>query len=230
MSDDEYEIPLQDQRVFGAGLKRKCIHFVPSTTSSGTLPPQPAAGSTSVGDRYLSLVLSKATSKDSATPNSSSTSPPNEDSPPDDTPPPPLCEICSLPLSSATTKPPHPHEATLAHQVCLKHSHPPSHLDRSRLGLRYLQAQGWDPDSRLGLGAQGQGIQFPIKAKLKDDKMGLGLVFPGDMGAGVVKKEVKEKLDAGKVRKLEERDRRKREKLQDLFYRSEDLDRYLGSG
>jgi hypothetical protein len=60
--------------------------------------------------------------------------------------------------------------------------------------------------------------------------MGLGLVFPGDMGAGVVKKEVKEKLDAGKVRKLEERDRRKREKLQDLFYRSEDLDRYLGSG
>ena len=157
-------------------------------------------------------------------------SPPNKDSPPDDSPPLPLCEICSLPLSSTTTKPPHPHEASLAHQVCLKHSHPPSNLDRSRLGLRYLQSQGWDPDSRLGLGAQSQGIQFPIKAKPKDDKMGLGLVFPREKGAGIVKKDVKEKLDAGKVRKLEERDRRKREKLQELFYRSEDLDRYLGSG
>lgn len=46
----------------------------------------------------------------------------------------------------------------------------------------------------------------------------------------MVKKEVKEKLDAGKVRKLEERDRRKRERLQGLFYRSEDLDRYLRAG
>jgi hypothetical protein len=59
--------------------------------------------------------------------------------------------------------------------------------------------------------------------------MGLGLVFPGERGIGVVKKEVKEKLDAGKVRKLDERDRKKRERLQELFYRSEDLDRYLSS-
>jgi hypothetical protein len=59
--------------------------------------------------------------------------------------------------------------------------------------------------------------------------MGLGLVFPGGSGTGVVKKEVKEKLDAGKVRKLDERDRKKRERLQELFYRSEDLDRYLSS-
>jgi hypothetical protein len=60
---------------------------------------------------------------------------------------------------------------------------------------------------------------------VKDDKMGLGLVLPEK----VMKKEVRDKLDAGKVRKLEEKDRRKREKLQELFYRSEDLDRYLGT-
>jgi hypothetical protein len=59
--------------------------------------------------------------------------------------------------------------------------------------------------------------------------MGLGLVFPREMGTGVARKEVKEKLDAGKVRKLDERDRKKRERLQELFYRSEDLDRYLSS-
>ncbi len=230
MSDDEYEIPLQDQRVFGAGLKRKRIHFVPSSTSSSpAIPLQSAAGSTSIGDRYLNLVLSKPAIKDPMTPNPSSNPSLSKDSPPDDTCMPNLCEICSLPRSSATTSTPRPHEANLAHQVCLEHSHPPSHLDRSRLGLRYLQAQGWDPDSRLGLGAQGQGIQFPIKTKPKDDKMGLGLVFPGENAAGVVK-EVREKLDAGKVRKLAEMDRRKRERLQEIFYRSEDLDRYLGSG
>lgn len=232
MSDDEYDIPLQDQRVFGAGLKRKRIHFVPSRTSSSTtIPVQTSTGLTSAGDRYLNLVLSKPTGTYPPTPDSSSTTTPNQDAPPDETPTPPICDICSLPLpSSTTTTPPRPHEATLAHQVCLQHSHPPSHLDRSRLGLRYLQSQGWDPDSRLGLGAQGQGIQFPIKAKPKDDKMGLGLLFPDEKAKGVLKKEVKEKLDAGKVRKLEERGRKKRERLQELFYRSEDLDRYLGSG
>lgn len=44
------------------------------------------------------------------------------------------------------------------------------------------------------------------------------------------RKEKVEKLDAGKVRKMEERDKRKREKLQELFYRSEGLERYLGHG
>jgi len=230
MSDDEYEIPLQDQRVFGAGLKRKRIHFVPSSTSSASIPLQTQTSSTSVGDRYLNLVLSKPTGTNATTSNFSSTLLSNQHSPPDETSTAPLCEICSLPLSSAITQPLRPHEANLAHQVCLQHSHPPSHFDRSRLGLRYLQSQGWDPDSRLGLGAQGQGIQFPIKAKPKDDKMGLGLVFPGEKAKGVLKKETKEKLDAGGVRKMEEKDRRKRERLQELFYRSEDLDRYLGSG
>lgn len=234
MSDDEYEIPLQDQRVFGAGLKRKRIHFVPSSTPlSISIPSQPAPESTAISDRYLNIVLSKPTSENPPKLESASGPPPNQDPPPNETLPTPLCEICSLPVPSSTSTiatQPQPHEATLAHQVCLQHSHPPSHLDRSRLGLRYLQSQGWDPDSRLGLGAQGQGIQFPIKAKRKDDKLGLGLVFPDAKVKGLLKKEVKEKLDAGKVRKLEERDWKKRERLQELFYRSEDLDRYLGSG
>jgi hypothetical protein len=233
MSDDEYEIPLQDQRAFGAGLKRKRIRFVPSSIpSSTTSSTQPAPGSTAVGDRYLNLVLSKPACTNPPTSDTASISPPNPDLPPNKISPTPLCETCSLPIScsaSTTTTPPQLHEATLAHQVCLQHSHPPSHLDRSRLGLRYLQSQGWDPDSRLGLGAHGQGIQFPIKAKKKNDKTGLGLVFPDNEESNVLQKEVNEKLDAGKVRKLEEKDRKKRERLQELFYRSEDLGRYLGS-
>jgi hypothetical protein len=233
MSDDEYEIPLQDQRVFGAGLKRKRVHFVPSTAQqSATAPPSPAASSVSVGDRYLRLVLSKSSVSDRSNSAPPSTSPSGLEHVPDKTSSLAKCEICSLPLP-ADFKSSHPHEASLAHQVCLQHSHPPSHIDRSRIGLRYLQSQGWDPDSRKGLGAQGQGIQFPIKAKPKDDKMGLGLVFPAQKngrGSVVLKKETRQRLDAGKVRKLEEKDRRKRERLQEMFYRSEHLDRYLGTG
>jgi hypothetical protein len=38
------------------------------------------------------------------------------------------------------------------------------------------------------------------------------------------------KLDAGKVRKLQEKDKRKGEKLREMFYRSEDVERYLRGG
>lgn len=80
---------------------------------------------------------------------------------------------------------------------------------------------------------QGQGIQFPIKAKPKDDKMGLGLTLPelgNGRSAAMAKKVPKEKLDAGKVRKLEEKDRRRRQRLQEMFYRNDDVQRYLGTG
>jgi hypothetical protein len=43
-------------------------------------------------------------------------------------------------------------------------------------------------------------------------------------------KEKVEKLDAGKIRKMGDEDRKRRERLQEMFYRSEDVERYLGSG
>lgn len=71
-------------------------------------------------------------------------------------------------------------------------------------------------------------MQFPIKAKPKDDKLGIGVVLPKP--GKVKKKEKPQKLDAGKVRKLQERDKRKGERLAEIFYRSEDVERYLGGG
>jgi hypothetical protein len=91
-----------------------------------------------------------------------------------------------------------------------------------------LSAYGWDPDARKGLGAEGQGIQFPIKTKPKDDKLGIGVVLPKP--GEIKKKEKPQKLDAGKIRKLQERDKRKGEKLREMFYRSEDVERYLARG
>ena len=65
--DEEHTIPLQDQRVFGAGIKRKRVQFVPSSGSalSSNAPLQNPGPSAS--DFYLNLVLGK-TLHDSQTP------------------------------------------------------------------------------------------------------------------------------------------------------------------
>lgn len=236
MSDDDtYEVPLQDQRVFGAGIKRKRVHFVPSTTSKTSSVASSTTPAKSVSDLYLKLVLPDEQSLPQSGSAVSTASSSAQEQAEDDTS---VCKICNLrfpdPPVSGDTEPtdppskPRPHEASLAHQVCLTHSHPPSHLDRNRKGLAYLSSYGWDPDSRLGLGASGQGIQFPIKTKPKDDKMGIGVVLP--KSGEIKKKEKLEKLDAGKVKKLHEKDKRKTERLREMFYRNEDVDRYLGTG
>jgi hypothetical protein len=257
MSDDDtYEIPLQDQRVFGAGIKRQRVKFVPSSSSSSITPAPGSTAAKSVSDLYLTLVLPKGAPSPETSAKSSLPSPTPSTFVDNglsiiETSDPQICDICRLPLSVSssdetiaftdntssksadhqTQAPPpraRPHEASLAHQICLTHSHPPSHLDRNRKGLAYLSAYGWDPDARRGLGAEGQGIQFPIKTKPKDDKLGIGVVLP--KSGEIKKKERTQKLDAGKVRKLQERDKRKGEKLREMFYRSEDVERYLAGG
>ncbi|PVH80329.1 hypothetical protein DL98DRAFT_515433 [Cadophora sp. DSE1049] len=236
MSDDDtYEIPLQDQRVFGAGIKRHRVKFVPSSTAS-TTPSSSNSSGQSVSDLYLKMVLPGDQEKASPQPESSNG---HEDLSSGDYAKTQTCEICSLPLSEAAMPPTQvqdaepnskqrPHEASLAHQVCLAHSHPPSHLDRNRKGLTYLSAYGWDPDARRGLGAEGQGMHFPVKTKPKDDKMGIGAVLPKE--AERRKKEKVQKLDAGKVRKMYDQDKKKAERLREMFYRNDDVERYLGGG
>ncbi|KAM3067187.1 hypothetical protein ACMFMF_009689 [Clarireedia jacksonii] len=230
--EDTYEIPLQDQRVFGAGIKRKRVQFVPSTTTcTSTLQPISNPSSSSSAK---SIILPKdkldADGISSAAASPSSNVPDKQAGAQEAQ----VCEVCKLPAksdsdiaTSSSVSTIRPHEASLAHQVCLSHSHPPSHLDRNRKGLAYLSSYGWDPDSRRGLGANGQGIQFPIKTKQKDDKLGIGVVLPKEGERR--KKEKPEKLDAGKVRKLYEKDKKRAEKLREMFYRNDDVDRYLGT-
>jgi hypothetical protein len=157
--DEDHFVSLEDQRVFGAGIKRKRINFVPATNTTTTSPPNPTSTNTSsanVADRYLSIVLrNHATSQ---TPRAQPASLPVQ-------PDLPVCTICNLPISAT-------HESTLAHQLCLEHSHPPSDLDRTSHGMRYLTSHGWDPDARVGLGANAQGIRYPIKARPKYDTVG----------------------------------------------------------
>ena len=60
IDDDEYEIPLRDQRVFGASLKRKRVKFVPSSTNGATVQSLPTTPSASAADQYLSIVFNKS--------------------------------------------------------------------------------------------------------------------------------------------------------------------------
>ena len=216
--DDEYHIPLQEQRVFGAGIKRKRIDFVPAQPSL----PQQSQPSTSInaGENYLSIVFGNAGTQTPLDSDRKNALIPALAAAP-------RCDICNLPLISANVTST-PHETSLVHQVCLAHSHPPSHLDRQRKGLKYLSSYGWDPDSRLGLGAKGEGVRIPLKAKAKNDTVGLGVKRAVRKREIVEKKKV-ERLDAKGVRKMELEGRKKAERLQQIFYGNEDVERYLGT-
>lgn len=236
LEDDEYEIPLLDQRYFGAGIKRKRIQFVPSTTTrTATSTHSCAPPESSASDKYLAIVLGKTSAM---TDRLASDPPPEKPAQsavhgkiealdreraeqPENSVVSVLCGICRLPLREADEAV--AHESSITHQICLEHSHPPSHLDRGRKGLAVLQTHGWDPDSRLGLGAEGEGMLHPIKAKDNPHRVGLGAKL-----AEMKPKEKPVKLDAGKARQMEKEAKRRGAMLRETFYRSEDLDRYLG--
>ncbi|KAI9857872.1 MAG: hypothetical protein M1813_007987 [Trichoglossum hirsutum] len=218
--DDEYFIPLQDQRVFGAGLKRKRVQFVPATRDGvDASPPVATLETPSIRDYYLSVVLPQSKDKETNTnPPSCSNSEQQAAT---------ICPSCHLPLPPTPQK---PHESTLPHQVSLPHSHPPSSLPREHIGLQYLCAHGWDPDSRAGLGANGEGVRYPVKVKWKGDTVGLGVKVSGVGRGAVADKGKVKKLGAKEVRKREEEQRRKGERLREQFYASVDVETYLRAG
>ncbi len=227
--DEGDDIPFHRKQVFGPGLHKKAIAFVPAsggdlnstgdrTTTRSTEP------SKSVADLYLSMVLpdEAAHAKREVA----------------------ICDICKLPLRpeepegaagsgedagpEGGTYPKSAHETSLAHQICVPHSHPPSAVDRSRMGLSVLQSRGWDPDARRGLGVSQQGIQFPVKAKPKDDTLGLGIVVPKNLPPKKDKKP--QLLDAGKMRKMHQREKKKAERIRRQLFGDDKLEKYLGPG
>ncbi|EGO59186.1 hypothetical protein NEUTE1DRAFT_79035 [Neurospora tetrasperma FGSC 2508] len=228
-NDDAEDVPLHHLRPFGTGLYKQQIKFVPasdgdldSTSSTTTKSSKPKLD---VAGLYLDMVLAnKDKNKNNDKQNENQSTQPTIVVPQQE-----ICQICSLPYA------PNPeskaiHEQSFAHQSRLPHSHPPSALDRSRMGLKHLTSHGWDPDSRQGLGSAAQGIQFPIKGKKKDDHLGLGVEVPKNGQLPVPKK--KEKLlDAKKVRKMAEVEKKKAERIRkELWGRGPDLERYLRKG
>ena len=225
--NDEYLVPLDDQRVFGAGIKRKRVQFVPAAPTDNLQPAPPVIHERNAGDRYLSIVLPSESRKENGAAYTLSSSNESTDAtsqilPVEDV----VCSVCHFPIDSLPSTSSKPHEASLVHQVCLTNSHPPSHLDRTSHGLKYLFSYGWNPDSRLGLGPKGEGIREPLKGKVKNDTVGLG-VKAARKTRLVVENKV-QTLDAKGLRKRDVEDRKKRERLQEMFYGNGELERYLG--
>ena len=231
--DDEYFLPLQDQRVFGAGVKRKRVPFIPASSGMQKKQGSPRQ-KIALGDRYLSIVLPHHQDSEGAQAEPGSRSQTQEGeaevSPDQNT-----CAICNLPIDDSkspdVTTTGH-HETSIAHQVSLPHSNPPSHLDRSHVGLKYLSSYGWDPDSRNGLGATGTGIRVPIKSKVKNNTVGLG-VEQTESKSQPQKKKKPDSADQGKTlkasqrRKLELEEKARDDMLRQQFY-GKDLEQYLG--
>jgi hypothetical protein len=215
-SDDEYMIPLAYPAPYGAGIKKKGIKFV----SAGTLEPSNNAQAPSgeeIASSYLALVLDKPAIPDSTA---------SEDVQQEEQTV-ARCQTCNLPLKDVEGV---QHHTSLAHQVALAHIHPPSSIDRTRKGLTYLESHGWDPDSRLGLGAQGEGILQPIHAKEKKDKAGIGdrsrSTTPNDSTTKVQKGP--QGLDPKALKKLEQQRTKRGKRLHDMFYTNDEVAKYLG--
>lgn len=221
MSDDEYEIPLRDQRYFGAGLKRQRVHFVSSTTPDTETPL--GSAQTSAANKYLAIVLGEHQGQLHQEGSLLDANLIDDGTGADDIPSSALCGVCHKPLTNDTCNV--DHTSSIVHQICLEHAYPPSHLDRDRKGLAVLQSKGWNPDSRQGLGKLEEGRLYPVKANPNQHRAGIGAKF--EQTRPIVKPV---KLDARSVRKVEKDARLQRQKLQSAFYQSEELDRYLADG
>ncbi|KAG6140253.1 hypothetical protein E4U24_002632 [Claviceps purpurea] len=222
--DVDEDIPLHHKKPFGSGLKRQRVEFVRATESdNGVTFVGKSEKKSTAGDLYASIVLGDHKPKPDSAPttrlgtqqtHSASSSLVAENTS--------TCSVCCLPIMTSVKE----HEASVAHQVKMPHAHPPSALDRSRMGLRALESLGWDPDARRGLGREGEGVRYPIKAKAKDDTLGVG--------ARVTDKAKQEppppprKLTSKELKAAVARDKQRAERLQAEIYGRIDIESYLG--
>jgi hypothetical protein len=210
--DDEFELPPAKDH-FDFGFRRNAVKFLPASVSEAETPQQKNSGSI-LTDFYLSrgLISSEKPSEDSDVPNAV------------------LCEYCKILVDPAKLS---EHQTSFKHELNRPHIYPPSAIDRTRKGVAFLQSKGWDPDSRKGLGASGEGILYPIKPKENSAKQGLGAP---EKPAALKKQpktesKVEKKMNPKQKRKQEEQEKKWRDRqLHDLFYgRDNDLDAYFGS-
>jgi hypothetical protein len=201
--------PFVEHAGYGRGLWKHPINFVAATPDVPTQARQPINGRT-MAEKYLAIMF----------PNGQPTPKPGAY---------PLCGICSEPVKESDHR---IHYLTPAHQAALPRAPIPSSIDRTRMGLKYLEAYGFDVDARVGLGASGQGMLFPLVPKEKRDKLGLGVNKKTDKTkTGRDASSVRVggvRLDAGKIRKLAKAEKKKHENLQRMFYGNDEVEKYLG--
>ncbi|KAJ4326137.1 hypothetical protein N0V94_000300 [Neodidymelliopsis sp. IMI 364377] len=203
--------PFTSHPAYGRGLWKNPIAFVAAAPELPSAPFNPVDGQ-SIAQKYLAIMF----------PNGQPQPEPEAY---------PLCAICGEPVKETDHR---IHFLSPAHQASLPRVPIPSAIDRTRMGLKYMQNYGWDVDARVGLGARGEGMLFPLMPKEKRDKLGLGIDKKAEErrkmlinGRGVAKPgEIR--LDAAKIKKLAKVEKRKHDKLQKMFYGNDEVEKYLG--
>ncbi|KAF2034895.1 hypothetical protein EK21DRAFT_55571 [Setomelanomma holmii] len=207
---DHSTAPFVQQPAYGRGLWKNPIQFV-SAAQDAPKPIAPTTNGRTMAERYLAIMFPNGEPQPKAEAY-------------------PACGICGEPVKEQDQR---MHYLSPAHQAALPRAPIPSAIDRTRMGLKYMSKHGYDVDARVGLGASGQGMLFPLVPKEKRDKLGLGIdkkqhekkkAFGGASAA-----DVKEgRLDAGKIQKMAKIEKRKHEKLQRMFYGNDEVEKYLG--
>jgi hypothetical protein len=206
---DVSTIPFVQHTAYGRGLWKNPIQFV-SAAPDAPITATTGNGNT-LAEKYLAIMF----------PNGQPQPKPEAY---------PACGICGEPVKEQDQR---MHFLSPAHQAALPRAPIPSAIDRTRMGLKYMSKHGFDVDARVGLGASGQGMLFPLVPKEKRDKFGLGIDKKEHEKkralGGASAADVKEgRLDAGKIRKLAKVERRKHDKLQKMFYGNDEVEKYLG--
>jgi hypothetical protein len=208
--DEEFDVPLHHKRPFGAGIRRKEVKFVRARDPDAGLSTATTSTATSLGDLYASVVLkSDPKNKEAKTSEEEAKEAAQ------------ICPDCGLDVSSTTQ----PHEAALAHQVSLRHTQPPSALDRSRMGVRTLTSQGWDLDAHEGLGRENDGMRYPIKVKEKKDNLGIGATIPKPKEKK--KEHMTYPLNKKELKRHRANERQRHERLQREIFGRVDVESYL---
>lgn len=85
-----------------------------------------------------------------------------------------VCNVCQIQVTSMSEK---NHRASSVHiiNVAAANKSPPAQtyvIPRGNIGYRMLLRSGWEEGT--GLGRDGQGMQAPVKTRIKNDRLGLG--------------------------------------------------------
>ncbi|KAF3926602.1 hypothetical protein AA313_de0206934 [Arthrobotrys entomopaga] len=129
-----------------------------------------------------------------------------------------ICPTCKARVTDWNS-----HVRTTAHMASEEHSKTPHHLNRQSEGYKHMVKLGWDPDGDRGLGAEGQGIRFPVKAKMKRNNLGIGAIPSSesirDNAGNVSESSTKRQrlLTAKEMQRLEQAERAARHDLHDYL-------------
>lgn len=139
----------------------------------------------------------------------------------------PICEVCQTPIHDAER-----HNLNVAHLSALSNPQAPLStlsFDPESISYKYLVKHGWSPFQPTGLGVPGrEGSRVPIKAELKNDKYGIG-VLPATTTTQQQNQPPPQVIsNAAQAQQHDESQKRKRKRVYQELYGDPKVNEYFG--